>query len=65
MNMLQSLTFKMIRTVLITKIKDAQFKKDLIKAINNRVDIPNLSEQREEELMTAIVDSLLDYLKLR
>ena len=57
--MFKKLMFKMTKSVVISyalgKIKTKKFKKNFVKKINDKVDIPGLNEKQEKQIFDAVV----------
>jgi hypothetical protein len=53
-----------VKSYLLKKLEDEEFKKAIAEAINKRVDVPKLSEKTEFRLIRALVEAVVEYIKV-
>jgi len=64
MNIIKNLLFKLIKKEIRKRLDNDSFKSMIVKAINKKIDIPKLSEAKEEKLFRAVIDAVCEFLKV-
>jgi len=61
MNFFKMLAFKFGKNYLLQQLHKVEFKRKIVDTVNDKVDIPKLTEKQEVELFNAVYDALIAY----
>ena len=62
MNIFKKLGLKLVKSFLLKKIQDDEFREKLATVINKKVDVPKLTEKQEQKLIKALIDAVCVYI---